>query len=381
MFSLYIHCFLLSPALTESHSQLEVGNGGCSDEEYRTHFALWAMLKAPLILGNDLRALEIGDSIYDIISNEDIIAINQDALGWQARRIWSDSIRGDDNGEGHSPEKTTRLIATKCADIDENSKSSPLHQDDPMDQQWQITDEGKLFSPSTGLCLVEDRDPENENDFDSLHEVENYDEYLGMDSTAFNSRLRRSVRLGACDEDSTSAGTTWTQNTGSYGGQIQSKQSGNCLEVLTSNKDRFLATGKKLLTRKCETGSLREHQSFVMPTGANSTMVNLYQRSCITVDRDAPPGDIEVWVTPLVNNDVAVLFLNKDPFLPRKMSVPYNSINEGLKGLDESIYLQSDETYMMKELWSGKVIKQGVAESIEQLVPAHGSKLLVVTQS
>ena len=110
-------------------------------------------------------------------------------------------------------------------------------------------------------------------------------------------------------------------------------------------------------------------------------MVNLYQRSCITVDRDAPPGDIEVWVTPLVNNDVAVLFLNKDPFLPRKMSVPYNSINEGLKGLDESIYLQSDETYMMKELWSGKVIKQGVAESIEQLVPAHGSKLLVVTQS
>ena len=63
------------------------------------------------------------------------------------------------------------------------------------------------------------------------------------------------------------------------------------------------------------------------------------------------PGDIEVWVTPFVNNDVAVLFLNKDPFLPRKMSVPYNSINEGLKGLDESIYLQSDETYMILCHW------------------------------
>ena len=55
---------------------LEVGNGGCTEEEYRTHFALWAMLKAPLILGNDLRSVDIGDSIYNIITNKDIIAIN-----------------------------------------------------------------------------------------------------------------------------------------------------------------------------------------------------------------------------------------------------------------------------------------------------------------
>ena len=355
---------------------LEVGNGGCSDEEYRTHFALWAMLKAPLILGNDLRSLEIGDSIYDIISNKDIIAINQDSLGWQARRIWSDSLRKVDRDEGHSPDRTTRLIATKCASEDAIASSNPLHQDDPMDQQWQFTDDGKLFSVSTGMCLVEDP-VDASTGSENSPEVENYDEYLGMDAPYFNNRLRRSVRLGSCDGESA---TTWTLGAGSYGGQIQSKVSGNCLEVLTSNKDRFLATGKKILTRKCETGSLREHQSFVMPQGINGTMVNLYQRSCITIDRDAPPGILEAWVTPLANYDVAVLFVNKDP-LPRKMSVPYSSINEGLKGLDESIYLQSDETYMMKELWSGKVIKQGVAESIDQIVPKHGSKLLVVTNN
>ena len=75
-----------------------------------------------------------------------------------------------------------------------------------------------------------------------------------------------------------------------------------------------------------------------------------------------------------------MLLINKD-LVPRKISVPYSSINEGLKGLDESIYLQSDKTYMMKELWSGRIIKQGVAESIDQIVPKHGSKLLVITNS
>ncbi len=357
---------------------LEVGNGGCSDEEYRTHFALWAMLKAPLILGNDLRVLEIGNSIYNIISNKDIIAINQDSLGWQARRIWSDSRGKDDNYEGDSAEETTRLIATKCAAMKEVvlDSSTPLHQDDPMDQQWQFTNDGKIFSPSTGMCLVEDTVDES-NDLEDSPEIEDYDQYLGMDNPSFNNLLRRSVRLGSCDEVST---TMWSVGTGTYGGQIQSKASGNCLEVLTSNKDRFLATGKKVLTRRCETGSLREHQSFVMPYGINGTIINLYQRSCITVDRDAPPGDLEAWVTPLANYDVAVLLINKD-LVPRKISVPYSSINEGLKGLDESIYLQSDKTYMMKELWSGRIIKQGVAESIDQIVPKHGSKLLVITNS
>ena len=283
-------------------------------------------------------------------------------------------MRKHDGDEGHSPDVTTRLIATKCASQDTTS-STPLHQDDPIDQQWQFTDDGKFFSPSTGMCLVEDQIDETASS-ETASKTESYDQYLGMDAPSFNNRFRRSVRLGSCEENST---TTWISGVG-YGGQIQSKSSGNCLEVLTSNKDRFLATGKKLLTSRCETGSLREHQSFVMPHGLNGTMINLYQRSCITVDRDAPPGDLEAWVTPLANNDVAVLLVNKDPIL-RKISIPYDSINEGLKGLDENIYLQSDKTYMMKELWSGKDIKQGAAESIDQFVPGHGSKVLVVSNA
>lgn len=53
----------------------------------RTHFAMWCMMNSPLMLGFDLRRLQKGDELYEIITNEDLIALNQDALGIQAKRI------------------------------------------------------------------------------------------------------------------------------------------------------------------------------------------------------------------------------------------------------------------------------------------------------
>ncbi|KAJ3134119.1 Kinesin- protein 6 [Physocladia obscura] len=61
---------------------LEVGNGGMTDTEYRSHFAIWAALKSPLLLGNDIT--NMSPETVQIIGNEDIIAINQDSLGKSA---------------------------------------------------------------------------------------------------------------------------------------------------------------------------------------------------------------------------------------------------------------------------------------------------------
>jgi len=67
---------------------LEVGNGGMTDTEYRAHFSLWAMLAAPLIAGNDLS--NMSDATQAILLNKDVIAIDQDALGRQGRRVSKD---------------------------------------------------------------------------------------------------------------------------------------------------------------------------------------------------------------------------------------------------------------------------------------------------
>ena len=64
---------------------LEVGNGGMTDTEYRSHFSLWAMLAAPLIAGNDLRNMR--PEIHDILTNKEVIAVDQDALGREGERV------------------------------------------------------------------------------------------------------------------------------------------------------------------------------------------------------------------------------------------------------------------------------------------------------
>jgi alpha-galactosidase len=67
---------------------LEVGNGGMSTTEYRSHFSLWAILAAPLMAGNDLRNMT--PEIRDILTNKEVIAVNQDPLGREGRRVWKD---------------------------------------------------------------------------------------------------------------------------------------------------------------------------------------------------------------------------------------------------------------------------------------------------
>jgi alpha-galactosidase len=67
---------------------LEVGNGKLSLAENRTHFSWWAMLAAPLLAGNDLPNMK--PEIKAILTNKDVIAIDQDPLGKQGKHAYSD---------------------------------------------------------------------------------------------------------------------------------------------------------------------------------------------------------------------------------------------------------------------------------------------------
>jgi alpha-galactosidase len=67
---------------------LEVGNGKLSLAENRSHFSMWAMLAAPLLAGNDLPNMK--PEIKSILTNADVIAIDQDKLGRQGTRAYSD---------------------------------------------------------------------------------------------------------------------------------------------------------------------------------------------------------------------------------------------------------------------------------------------------
>ena len=70
---------------------LEVCNGGMTDNEYRAHFSLWAVMAAPLIAGNDMA--NMSKDTHAILTNKEVIAVDQDALGVQANRVLKDGPR------------------------------------------------------------------------------------------------------------------------------------------------------------------------------------------------------------------------------------------------------------------------------------------------
>jgi len=71
---------------------LEIGNGGMTTTEYRTHMSLWCILAAPLLAGHDVRTMP--DFTRDILLNKEVIAIDQDPAGIQGTRVRQDGAEG-----------------------------------------------------------------------------------------------------------------------------------------------------------------------------------------------------------------------------------------------------------------------------------------------
>nr|XP_051207120.1 alpha-galactosidase-like [Lolium perenne] len=63
------------PGGWDDPDMLEVGNGGMTEAEYRSHFSVWALAKAPLLIGCDVRSMS--QATKGIISNSEVIAVNQ----------------------------------------------------------------------------------------------------------------------------------------------------------------------------------------------------------------------------------------------------------------------------------------------------------------
>ena len=89
MVGIYEHNVTLYQYANPGHwndpDMLEVGVGDMKYNESEAHFALWCMMAAPLILGNDIRVMS--DEICELVKNGDLISIDQDKLGKQAKRI------------------------------------------------------------------------------------------------------------------------------------------------------------------------------------------------------------------------------------------------------------------------------------------------------
>lgn len=75
------HAAYAGPNGFNDPDMLKIGNSGMTDAMYEAHMSLWAIMAAPLIAGNDLRSMTAAER--EILTNEEVIAVDQDALGLQ----------------------------------------------------------------------------------------------------------------------------------------------------------------------------------------------------------------------------------------------------------------------------------------------------------
>jgi len=118
------------------YSVLEVGNGHMSDAEYVAHFSLWAIIKAPLLIGCDVT--QMSAATLSILTNSEVIAVNQDPLGVQGKKVAFQSSQ--------LPNASSDVIVANCSLV-----SSKI---DPKRLQWTYNSEdATIRSAANGRCL------------------------------------------------------------------------------------------------------------------------------------------------------------------------------------------------------------------------------------
>lgn len=113
---------------------LEVGNGGMTTEEYRAHFGLWCLIKSPLLIGCDVT--NMSGEVREILTNPEVIAVNQDPLGVQGRKVSSKRVVRPAGFELRA--EPAPLVVAECRG--------------KVEQQWHINEDGSIRN-GEGLCL------------------------------------------------------------------------------------------------------------------------------------------------------------------------------------------------------------------------------------
>ena len=230
---------------------LEVGNGGMTVEEEKIHFGLWCISKAPLLIGCDIT--KMSKDTYDILTNPEVIAINQDPLGIQGRKI--ETVQPTPEEGETALKEGTKLYVSECTGKD--------------DQKWIINNDGSITTLNGELCI------DIPNCSSGNIQVEIYKCHIGSSSHCSNSKNQE-----------------WTLKSD---GTIVSRLSNKCLDV-------YDFQGPVVQTFNCNGGS---NQKWVYDSTAH-TIKN--GNKCLSPSDGA---SLEVWAGLLSDKSYAVMLLNR----------------------------------------------------------------------
>ncbi|CAE7510649.1 AGAL3 [Symbiodinium sp. KB8] len=361
---------------------LEVGNGGMKHGEYVAHFSLWALIKAPLLIGCDLN--DMSEDTLSILNNTEVIALNQDALGVAGHRVASSGtfmtpVSGDGAG-GQLSMQTGRVdgyldssntIVTACARASSPAlrggaqagpawgktwfqrthgrrvRSAGLVQGGtPAAQTWTIGATGHIVSALNQQCLS----------------VDHCAKYTWGDN----------VSVGPCDghgneaDDSASATCDGKQAEWKYDpttGHVTAGNNGQCLTAVDIATTSTLGV-RNAVTLPCSSSTPGQVWKWDATAGALHPADDAEQ--CLTVFQDVPTAERSVWAAPLADGSVGVVLYN----------VALQDANITLNMQDAGF--TSGQSVNVRDLWAHRDVGT-FRDTFTALTPGHGVVALRLT--
>lgn len=258
---------------------LEVGNGGMTTTEYVSHFSLWAISKAPLLIGCDVT--NMSPETLAILTNAEVIAVNQDSLGAQAAKVASYPASSTNFSN------LTPVTASSC-------NGSP-------NQQWTINNPDKTIRHiASGLCLDIPA-----CDTDSGAQLELYTCHVGDPNEECNSQNQQWIIDG----------TT-----------ITTVLDGQCIDL-------YDFTGPVVQVYDCNGGTNQQW------TYSTTTQTLQADNVCMGVEAQ----ELEVYAGPLADNSIAVVLFNRDS-APHPITATWTDIglDEGTKASVRDLWLHEN---------------------------------------
>jgi alpha-galactosidase len=279
------------PGAWNDPDMLEVGNGGMTNDEYITHFSLWAIMKAPLIVGCSIRNMTT--ETMNILLNKEVIAINQDPLGKQGYIVsqthlpYAPPIK--------LPGGSTNVIVAPCDALF-----------DPF-QRWTYGADSKFRIMSDNRCLdVDTCDANPKGDNAIVYDCQN-----------------GAPRPGCVGENQ-----EWKWN-----GTELISEDGLCLDIYQGAvRSR---QNKNVHAYPCD-GTANQKWAFNASTGLIS---NTGTGKCLTLDYHNA-ASTQVYAGPLINGEWAVVLLNRDDSKTSSITVTWSSLG-----------LHPNQTFIVRDLW------------------------------
>lgn len=308
---------------------LQIGLPNFTEAENIAHFSLWAIMKSPLLISCPVTS-PLCQSAVSIFNNTEIIAISQDSLGIQAKRMYSTGDKGVPYGK-------SGICGQE--ELPQNTIIQPCDTTNSL-QQWDILPNGTIYLPATNECLQLDSGQS------------------GCCTQDWNIWMNN-VASSLCNDPASCCNSH--QQLWFWGGtsnrNIVSNVSLQCLTVQPTTLYQVGVLPCSLEFEGLQTWSYRnttrQFISAVTPDHHNNT------EYCLTRTNDVPGGAIEVWAGPLSSNGIVVLVFNRN--LPSSTNITFTWSMIGILGNDTHYYVRDLWLHQDMGIYSGNYTGTNIA--------------------